>query len=87
MLETVDMPLRRKVIELLDETFTEVDASGKTVVLAFEMHRLTVVPRQLLDDVRHLIERAKDPEFDINDAKVSILALRRTLSEMNGQDK
>jgi hypothetical protein len=88
MLETLEMPLRSKVIKILDDTFEEVEPSGKAVVLALEVQRLTIVPRQLVDDVRHLVDRSKDPEFDINDAKIAILAVRRTLEEMvRDQDK
>jgi hypothetical protein len=88
MLETLEMPLRSKVIKILDETFEEVEPSGKAVVLALEVQRLTVVPRQLVDDVRYLVDRSKDPEFDLNDAKIAILAVRRTLEDMaRDQDK
>jgi hypothetical protein len=88
MLETLEMPLRSKVIKILDDTFEEVEPSGKAVVLALEVQRLTIVPRQLVDDVRYLIDRSKDPEFDINDAKIAILAVRRTLEDMaRDQDK
>lgn len=79
------MTMRAKVIKVLDKTFKEVEPSGKTAMLGLEMDRLIVVTRQFYDDVRHLLDRSVDPDFDLNDAKIAIHAIRRSYAAMDNQ--
>ena len=75
--------IRTRVMKILDDAFDEVEPSGKSAILALEVQKLTVVPRQLIDDVRYLVNLSKDPDFDINDAKIAIMPLRRGLEELD----